>query len=216
MKKLLVLIGFAFLCMPSFAQNITCKELVTYRNTVLLKAWDKECRKYDAFYFYNSVIKSEMAKLSSMKNRTDWGAIALSIKSVTDVLSNTLNLSKFLKGAKKAKGVYKVILKEAKVRKSDFEKAIQEESDACIWEDIGNSIIEVIPIVNNLKATMDNIKTYNEYEKSKREIDNQLKNCQSKLAQVEMKLKNSSNKLTALNNIKNEIDAYLVKFCKSN
>ena len=214
MKKLLLSMGMTFCCLPSFAQNMTCKELVSYRDVVLFNAWNKECKKYEAFYWYNSVIKTEMTKLSSMKNRTDWGAIALSIKSVTDVLSNTLNLSKYVKGAQKAKGAYKVILKEIKVKRGDFEKAIQDEADASIVGEIGNVIVEVIPIVNSLKATMDNVKTFDEYSKSKREIDNQLKNCQAKLAQVEMKLKNSTTKLTTLNNIKIDIDIYLKKFCR--
>lgn len=216
MKKLLLL--FTILSFSGLnqvdAQNMTCKELVAYRDNTLFRAWDKEFKKYDAYSFYRNTLVTEMQKLKSFKSNSKWGDIIMFTKTVTDVLNNTLALGQSMQVAKATKGGAEKLLERILVKKSDWEKEMAMAGGATIWEMAGDEVISAIPIINSLKATLDNLKTWKEFEKNKKHIESQLKNCESKLKSIEVKLKDTTKRMANLNSIKTQIDVYLRKNCK--
>lgn len=197
-----------------YSQAMTCDELIQYRDVTLLRAWDKEFRKYDAFASYRNTIQSEMLNLQKLNSSSNWGAVALAIKSVTDVLNNTLSLGNSIKMANKVAGNTDRLLKGIQVTRTGLDRAMDLDGGATVWELAGNQVLDMIPLVNSLKATFDNCKTYQQYESAKNEIQIQLNNCIQKLKAVELKLKDSGARLMKLNAIKTQIDIYLSKNCK--
>lgn len=207
----------------SFSQDSSCKELVSYRDTDLIKIWKEKQDKYriskDAVLDIQN-LKTNLLSDTNYAN-SDIQPILLIIKTLANTIEDAVGMAspqgKLINLAKqsgevtvKSEKVYKLI----ESGKSNLEAAMSEDVEKTIAK---QALLDLAGARSGLAFFVnlhDNLRSFQDFSDMRGEIKIQLSQIENSLERYNQALEKPYSAFREINNYKNYIDIYLKENCK--
>ncbi|BDS10549.1 hypothetical protein [Aureispira anguillae] len=209
-----------------FAQEINCGELTSYRDQDLLQNYDGLIKKYNLNQEAINLIsklRKELTEESAWASSNTAGliqTIKLTCDAFSDLMSfaspqgKVINLAKKFSG-KKVNFSKTSFLGSLTKGKSNLSILIADNFEYEIFKNLLSEMGQVGQGVSFFFNLKDNLSNINDWNKLRKELEEQFIQFDVYKANYQDKLQKSLNQITILNNYKNYIDSYLVEKCPS-
>jgi hypothetical protein len=190
------------------SQEMSCEELLRYRNTKILTNYIKQKNRYRiSEQHINYIVKIKQSLINDTSYATSgYATIAMTVKTVNDVIDNTLSLITIKNIPKN----YKRILDAIKFGKKAFDQLNTDKIDEISVKIIREHLSSILWKFSDLK---DNLNNFRQQRLLKKDLIVAFNNIEKELKIYNKRLSDKSHSLSELQDYLSYIDNYLKNNC---